>query len=325
MTEHADHPERADAVQTIVALARRHEITAEEIAAALGEPVAESAKRRSQAVLVRVLGVLGATFVFAGVAAFIALQWESLGPAARVIVTLGPGIAAFVLAVLAVRDPRFEKMATPLFLVTAALEPTGMAVALDEFGSGGDWRHAGLLISGTIGVQMALTFGALRKSSLLFLTVLFAEIFWWTTFDLLDVDGGPTALVLGSSLLLASVGIDRTRYANITPFWYFVGSAAFLAGLFDVVERTPLELLFLAAAASLVYLSAVLHTRTLLAVSTLAILGYTAWYTGEYFADSVGWPLALIGFGLFMIGLGAVAFRIDRVYVQERGDESARP
>src|SRR5687768_15564809 len=108
MTEHADHPERVDAVQTIVALARRHGITAEEIAAAFGEPVAQSAKRRSQTVLVRVLGVLGATFVFAGVAAFIALQWESLGSAARVIVTLGPGLAAFVLAVLADRDPRFE-------------------------------------------------------------------------------------------------------------------------------------------------------------------------------------------------------------------------
>ena len=325
MTEHADTAERTEAVQTIVALARRHAITAEEIASALGQPVAEAARGRSQKVLVRVLGVLGSTFVFAGIAAFIALQWESLGPAARVIVTLGPGIAAFVLAVLAHRDQRFEMASTPLFLVAAALEPTGMAVALDEFGSGGDWRLAGLLISGTVGVQMGLTFGALRKSSLLFLTVLFAEIFWWTTFDMLDADGGPTALILGLSLLLAAAGIDRTRHAIITPFWYFVGSAAFLAGLFDVAERTPFELLFLAAAASLVYLSAVLHTRTLLAVSTLAILGYTAWYTGEYFADSVGWPLALIGFGLFMIGLGAVAFRIDRDYVQERGDESARP
>jgi hypothetical protein len=325
MTQHADHPERAEAVRTIATLARRHGITAQEVAAALGEPVAESASRRSQAVLVRVLGVLGATFVFAGIAAFIALQWEGLGSAARVIVTLGPGVAAFVLAVLAHRDPRFEKVSTPMFLVAAALEPTGMAVALEEFGSGGDWRLAGLLIAGTIGAQMGLTFGAIRKSTLLFLAILFAAIFWWTAFDLLDIDGGPTALVLGASLLLASIGIDRTRHAGITPLWYFVGSTAFLAGLFDLVERTPFELLFLAAAASLVYLSAVLHTRTLLAVSTLAILAYTAWFTGQYFADSVGWPLALIAFGLVMIGMGALAFRIDRVYVQDRGGGSARP
>jgi hypothetical protein len=325
MMEHADNAERAEALQTIVALARRHGITADDIAAGLGVPVAEEARSRSQRVLVRVLGVLGSTFVFAGIAAFIALQWASLGPAARVIVTLGPGIAAFVLAVLAHRDPRFAMASTPLFLVAAALEPTGMGVALDEYGSGGDWRLAGLLIAGTVGVQMGVTFEALRKSTLLFLAVLFAAIFWWTAFDLLDIDGGLTALILGGSLMLAAAGIGRSRHASITPLWYFVGSAAFLAGLFDLVERTPFELLFLAAAASFVYLSAVLHSRTLLAVSTLAILGYTAWYTGEYFADSVGWPLALIGFGLFMIGLGALAFRIDRVYVQDRGVDSPRP
>jgi hypothetical protein len=30
----------------------------------------------------------------------------------------------------------------------------------------------------------------------------------------------------------------------------------------------------------------------------------------------MGWPLALIGFGIFMIGLSATAFRIDRDYVR---------
>jgi hypothetical protein len=50
----------------------------------------------------------------------------------------------------------------------------------------------------------------------------------------------------------------------------------------------------------------------------MAILAYTAWYTSQHFADSVGWPIALIVFGLFMIGLSALAFRIDRQYVRPR-------
>jgi Zn-dependent protease with chaperone function len=53
-------------------------------------------------------------------------------------------------------------------------------------------------------------------------------------------------------------------------------------------------------------------------VSTLAVLAYTGWYTGEYFANSVGWPLALIGFGLLMIGVSALAVRIDRQFVRRR-------
>jgi hypothetical protein len=65
-----------------------------------------------------------------------------------------------------------------------------------------------------------------------------------------------------------------------------------------------------------VYLSVALHSRTLLFVATAGILAYTAWFTGEHFAESVGWPIALIIFGLLLIGLSALALRIDRNYVR---------
>ena len=66
-------------------------------------------------------------------------------------------------------------------------------------------------------------------------------------------------------------------------------------------------------------LSVVLQSRTLLGVATLAILAYTGWFTSEHFADSIGWPLALVAFGLFMIGLSALALRIDRDYLRQDG------
>jgi hypothetical protein len=104
--------------------------------------------------------------------------------------------------------------------------------------------------------------------------------------------------------------------------WYFFGAIAFLYGLFELVESTLLEIAFLAVAAGFVYLSALLRSRTLLFVSTLAILGYTGWFTGQHFADSIGWPIALIFFGLFMIGLSTLAFRIDRTYVRGISSDS---
>jgi hypothetical protein len=45
-------------------------------------------------------------------------------------------------------------------------------------------------------------------------------------------------------------------------------------------------------------------------------VAYTGWFTSQHFADSIGWPLALVAFGLFMMGLSALAFRIDRDYVK---------
>jgi len=312
--------DRSDALTEIVVLARRHGVSATEIASALGEASMEApADGRRRGVLVRVLGYLGGTFVFAGVGVFVALQWTNLTAPARVVVTLGSGLAAFVLALLAAREERFEKATTPLILIAAALEPTGMLVAFNEFGSGGDWHWAALITMGTMALQFAGAFGTLRRSTPLLLTVLFTTLFWWTAFDLFDMDEEVAALCLGGSLLLAAVGIDRTRHAEITPALYLVGGVGFLYGLFEIVEATVFEIAFLAVAAGFVYLAALLRSRTLLFVSTIAILAYTGYYTSEHFADSVGWPLALVAFGLFMIGLSALAFRVDRDYVRRTG------
>lgn len=313
---------RADALQEIAAIARRHGLSAAEVAAALapGGPAAPDREARRRGALVRVLAVLGGTFVFAGLGLFMALQWEDMNAAARIVVTLGSGVAAFALAVLASRDDRFARAATPLFLMAAALEPAGMLVAFAELGSGGDWRWASLITAGTMALQFAAAVWTLGRTTALFACLLFTVLFWWTAFDLLEIDGEAVALAIGSGLVLASVGLDRTRHADVTPFWYLTGAIATLTGLFWLVEGTVLELVFLAAAAGFVYLATLVHSRTLLFVATLAILGYTGWFTAQHFADSIGWPLALIVFGMVMIGLSALAVRIDRTYVRARPD-----
>jgi hypothetical protein len=314
---------RTRALQEIVATAKAYDLSATEITKALAETPVEGATRHS-GVLVRVLGYLGGTFVFAGVGVFIALNWDSMNSAARVIITLGSGVAAFVLAVLSSREPRFDKATTPLFLMAAALEPTGMLVAFAEFGSGGDSRMAVLVTCATVAAQFGATFISVRRATVLFFTIFFGVACWWTAFDLLDVDGDATALVLGSSMVLVAIGVDRTMHSVITPPWYLVGSAAFLGGLFDLVEGSILEIAFLFAAAGFVYLSVAVHSRTLLFVATAALLAYTGWFTGQHFADSVGWPVALVIFGIAMIGLSAFAYRIDQRYLQESSSQRAQ-
>lgn len=308
--------DRQRALEDIATLARRHGLAAGEIAAALsGAPVSAIGSRHGRT-LVRVLAFLGGTFVFAGIGVFVALQWDDLNSLARVVITLGPGVVAFVLALLASRDPRVEKTTTPFLLVAAVLEPVGMLVTFNEFGSGGDWRWAGLITCGVVALQFAAIVAATRRTVAVFVALVFAPLFWWTALDLLDVTDKVIALTVGATMLLSAIAVGRSRHRDITPMFYLIGGAAFLAGLFDVVKRTPLEIAFLGAAAAFVYLSVVVHSRTLLVTATLAILAYTGWFTGEHFLDSVGWPLALIAFGAAMIGLSALAVRIDRRYVR---------
>lgn len=314
--------ERSEALAQIADLARRHGLTATEIAHALGAGSAAGSgdrDERRRSVLVSVLGFLGGTFVFAGIGVFIALQWSSMNSAARVIVTLGSGLAALALAVLAAQDLRFTKASTPLLLVAAALEPTGILVAFSEYGSGGDWRWAGLITAGVMAVQFTGIFASQARSTPLLLTIVFGALFWWTALDLAGVRDEMGALIVGASLVLAGIGVDRSGHGEISPVIYFVGSVGCLYGFFDLVEDTVFEIAFIAAAAGFVYLSVLRHSRTLLFVATLAILAYTGYFTGQHFADSVGWPLALIVFGLLMIALSALAFRIDRKYVRVQG------
>lgn len=303
---------KEQALKQITDIAREHDLTPAEILAGLS-PSADSDSKSS--VLMRLLGYLGGIFVLAGLGVFIEMQWEEMNSFARITVTLGSGIAAFVMAWLAVGDERREKTATPLFLVAALLQPTGILVAIDEFSRGGDARHAVLLTSAVLLIQQGLTFFTTRRTVLLFTALVFAVILYGTAMDLADLDEDLIFFSLGLSVLLVTYSIDRTRHASITPLWYFASSMAMLTGMFSLLKGSVLEILFLGAACGLVFLSTWVKSRSLLFVGTVAILGYVGYYTAENFSDVVGWPVALILFGLLLIGLSAAAFRINRKYI----------
>ncbi len=304
---------KEQALKQIAGIAREHDLTSVEILAELS-PGKEASDSKSS-ILTRLLGYLGGIFVLAGLGVFIEMQWEAMNSIARITVTLGSGIAAFVMALFAVGDQRWEKTATPLFLLAALLQPTGILVAIDEFSRGGDERHAILLTAGVLLIQQTLTFLKTGRSVLLFMALIFAVCLYGTAMDLVDLDEDLIVFTLGLSVLLATYSIDRTRHAAITPFWYFVSSTAMLTGLFSLIEGSALEILFLGATCGVVFLSTWVKSRGLLFVGTVAILGYIGYYTAENFSGVVGWPIALILFGLALIGLSAVAFRINRKYI----------
>jgi hypothetical protein len=311
-------PDRSAALATIARLAAEHELSLDDIAAALRAAPATLDPSPRTTALTRLLAYLGGVFVFAGLGVFIAMQWDEMNSAARVVITLGSGVAAFVMAVVAARDARLAAAVTPLDLIAAVLQPFGMLVAMREYSSGGDWHYASLTTAGVMLLQQLLAFYALRRSAAVFAALLFGAILVATALDLLDARDHAIALTVGVTLLCLTVGIGRTRHAAVTPFWYFVASALTLWGLFDAVQGTAVEVLFLGAACAAVYLSVLVRSRAVLVVATIAILGYVGYFTAENFANTVGWPLALIAFGLVMIALSVAAVSISRRYIQKR-------
>ncbi len=135
------------------------------------------------------------------------------------------------------------------------------------------------------------------------------------TLDLLGVDEDLIALILGASTVSFCIGLERTPYKAMNPVWYLFGSAWFFYGLFELVEHSVIEIAYLAFACGGVFLSTWVRSRTLLFVSTVAILAYIAYFTSQHFQDSLGWPLVLIMLGLIFIALSALAIRINKRYI----------
>ena len=303
-----------EALEQILEIARAHGLTPADISAAF-EDTDPGREKLSGSLLGRILGYLGGTFIFAGLGVFIALNWDVMNSAARIIITLGSGITAFIMAIVASLDERYAKVRTPLYLIAAALQPVGILVAIDEFSSVGDWHYAALLTAGIMGFQQAVVFWQKRDTVLLFTSLVFALWFFGVALDLVHVDEEFVALILGTSILSLCIGLENTRHRGMTPFWYLAGSVLFFHGLFELVQRTAFELVFLAVACAGVFLSTWVRSRTLLFVCTIAILTYISYFTAEHFQDSLGWPLVLILLGLVFIALSAVAMRINKRYI----------
>jgi len=115
-----------------------------------------------------------------------------------------------------------------------------------------------------------------------------------------------------------SSAADRSRHRAIAPFWYFLATAGLLSGFFDLVKGSRLELSYLGLNAFMIYLSIVLASRAVLLVSVVGLMSWLGWYTHEYLADIVGWPIALIVLGMVMIGLSAYAVRMGRAITTAR-------
>ncbi len=304
-----------EALDQILEIARAHGLTPADISTAMAEAILDR-EQLSGSLMGRILGYLGGTFIFAGLGVFIALNWDVMNSAARIIITLGSGITAFIMAVVASTDERYVRVRTPLYLIAAALQPVGLLVAIDEFSSGGDWHHAALLTACIMGFQQAAVFWQMRDTTLLFTTLVFALWFFGVALDLVNVEDELNAMILGASTLSFCIGLERTRHRGMTPFWYLAGSILFLHGLFELVQRTTFELVFLAVACAGVFLSTYVRSRTLLFACTIAILAYISYFTAEHFQDSLGWPLVLIVLGLAFIALSAIAVRINQRYIR---------
>lgn len=306
---------RAEALETITDLIREHRLTREDLVALYNTKTLphEIKDQEAGSFLQRVLIYIGGAFVFMGLCVYIGMIWDDLGSLARVVISLGSGFVAFLIGLFAMGDPKFTRAATPLFLIAAALEPTGLFVFMDEYlPKSGEVAKAATFVFSFMTIQMSVAFALSQRTSLLFFTTFFFYASLYSIMSWFDFDAPEGPMVLGLSGLITAWSISRTPHGVIAPFFYFISASLVAAAAFDMFGNSHWDSLLIGVAAALIYLSTLAASRTLLTVGVIALLAYLGYYTEEYFADMVSWPVALIVMGLVMMGISVFAVKLGK-------------
>jgi len=121
------------------------------------------------------------------------------------------------------------------------------------------------------------------------------------------------ALVTGVCAMSAAYGLQKDgRQLRLAGLGYLIGSAMAYTGLFDLLHKTPVELLYFAVTASMLYACVLLQSRALLLTTVIAMLSYIGYFTAQHFVDSLGWPISLVLMGVAFMGVSALAMRVKR-------------
>lgn len=310
-------PNKQEALQAIIDIVQSHQLSTQEVIAALADQqnFQNILSEKKSGILSRIFGYIGSILIFAGICIFIGMRWEQLGSIERIIATLGTGFITFLIAVVAIDNPKYVRVATPLLLIAALLQPTGIFVLLDEFSRGDDPLYGVLFMSLVMFIQQGFTFCQKKRTTLAFTSILFGSMFFITVLEILEVDGNLISFTMGLSLLFIAWALGHSSHQAISSFWYFFGSISLLVTAFDFLKNQPYELLFLGLAAILIYISIAAQNRTLLLIGTLAMLSYISHYTYVHFNDVLGWPIVLIICGIIFIGIGTIAIKINAKYI----------
>lgn len=274
--------------------------------------------------LITILYAIGGLIVIIGLVLFVHQQWPALNTIARILVTLGVGIASFITAHLLSRTKSLTGVAFAFFLIFNLLTPFGIYITLREYHfnsnviSYSDIIYALMLIATTASIFIT------KQGLFRFFSIAFGSLLYFSaTHSLLQGSVLNTAemlqyrfLFLGLAYLLLGYGLKH-MYATFTTWLYAIGSFMLLgAGLalggFKPNANIFWEAGFIGLNFGMLTLSVFLKSKAMLVISSLYLMAYILKLTSEYFSDVIGWPLALIASGFLLIGIGYGTFIINK-------------
>ena len=281
--------------------------------------------------LAQVLYYVGGGIVVVGIAILIAQNWAKLSDLTRILSTLGSGVLAYAIAVLLGRGERARGVSAAFHLIAALVLPIGLFVTFKI--AGYDTSNFGTqnLVFGILLAMYLASLAVFRQTIFVLFSIIFSSMLYFSLTGTLSegstgLFGGKFFeyqwLILGLSYLVIGYGLRETRWRALTGVGYFIGlpialGTALVLGDFKPNANLFWELIFPFLTFGAIVGSIWLRSRAFLAWGTIFLMGYIFKITGEYFSDSLGWPMALVIAGLTVIGVGWASISVRKFWVKK--------
>ncbi|MES3031810.1 MAG: DUF2157 domain-containing protein [Patescibacteria group bacterium] len=273
----------------------------------------------------KMLYVLGVTIVVIGIIIFFYQIWDDIGSTARITVTLGLGLLFTVIGSILLKQKPDDSIGSVFHAIGGMLVPGGAMVAISE-----------LNVDTTTLWPVTITFGAIfafylllnfvhKNAILTFFAIANGTVFIYLLVE--SIIDGPfyrhedlyayLTMAVGASYLLLGHAFRNGWNKRLIGVLCFFGSAGFLgAGFSQVFDSVPWQMFYFLFVIGGLFLSTYMKSRAVLVVSTIFLLCHVSYVTGEYFADSMGWPISLVILGFVFIGLGYISININKKYIK---------
>lgn len=286
----------------------------------------EKTKKASVFSVTKMLYVLGAAIVIIGISIFITQIWNDIETIGRIAVTFGLGLLLAAIGTLLLKDKEREELGGTFHAMGGVLIPFGAMVTLTELDSDTLWGVALTFLGITIfytainAIQRhaILTFFTIANATAAVYLVVRAIIGESNSAGL-DIESiyQYLTLLVGVSYLMLAYAFRGSWNKHLNSALHFFGITAFLGAAFSIMlDSLVWQIVYFLLVLGGLFLSVHMKSRSVLVMSTLFLLGHVSYITGEYFADSLGWPISLALLGFVFIGLGYASVAINKKYIK---------
>lgn len=283
------------------------------------------AKDSSGFSVTKMLYVLGATIVVIGITFFVYQIWNDIGSIGRILVTLGLGLLTTAMGSILLKDKPQDAIGSVFHFIGGMLTPGGAVVTLSE-----------LSVEPTSLWPVAITFGVItlfyvllnfvhKTAVLTFFTIANCTAFVYLVMEAVIVNEpfyehgdlyAYLTMAVGVSYLLLAHAFRGGWNSKLIGVLYFFGITGFLGAAYSqVFDSLPWQLIYFLLVLGGLALSVFTRSRSILVMSTIFLIAHVSYITGEYFADSIGWPISLVILGFIFIGLGYASITINKKYI----------